>query len=68
MEKDVSELKHNVTDLKFDSQGIKARLFKVEDRIRDLDDKVDALSANRFFLNANCASFRIRLRQRIELG
>lgn len=58
VEKDMGELKHNVTGLKLDSEGIKAQLFKVEDRIRDLDDKVDAFVRESLYLKRELREFQ----------
>jgi septal ring factor EnvC (AmiA/AmiB activator) len=54
----LERVEKDVRDLKLDSQGIKAQLFKVEDRIRDLDDKVDAFVRESLYLKRELREFQ----------
>ena len=64
VEQDVRELKADVRELKIAVQGIKAHLFKIEERIRDLDDKVDAFVRESRFLKRELRDFQASLSPR----
>ena len=58
VETKVDGLGKDVRSLKMDTEGIKEHLFKLEERLRDYDDKVDAFIRESLFLKRQLREFQ----------
>ena len=58
VETKVDGLGRDVRSLKLDTEGIKEHLFKLEERLRDYDDKVDAFIRESLFLKRQLREFQ----------
>lgn len=54
----VDGLGKDVRSLKLDTEGIKEHLFKLEERLRDYDDKADAFIRESLFLKRQLREFQ----------